>query len=66
MLKDQQLAEALSLWFSRHSKDPNRWRNPVGLVLKEGVSAFGNWRNAPRGNPKAGYRAMRERLEAGS
>lgn len=66
MNSDAELAGLLSKWFERHSKDRNRWRTPVGLAVKEGVGAFGNWRNARRGNPKAGYRAMVEAKETGS
>jgi len=66
MTPDKELAEALSDWFLRHSKDPNRWRNPVGRVIRDSVSASNNWRNAPRGNPRAGYRAMKAKVESGS
>jgi hypothetical protein len=30
-------------------------------VLKEGLSDRGYWRNKPRGNPKKGYEAMKEK-----
>jgi hypothetical protein len=65
-MKDQELAKLLSAWFDRHAADPNRWRNPVGSVVKAGVSGFNNWRNAPRGNPRAGFRAMKAKAESGS
>lgn len=66
MSQDQQLAKALAAWFERHSKDPHRWRTPVGLAVRDGVSASNNWRNAPRGDPRKGYRAMVADAESGS
>ena len=35
-------------------------RKKLFKVLKEGLSALGYWRNKPRGDPKKGYKAMKE------
>ena len=65
-MTDSELAAQLSKWFFRHANDAHRWRNPVGAAIKDGASASGNWRNAPRGNPAKGFRAMKAKLESGS
>lgn len=66
MTKDQHLAAALSEWFKRYSNSQRRWQTPVGRVLKEELQSLGNWKNAERGDPKKGYRAMVAGAESGS
>lgn len=36
-------------------------RKKVFKVLKEELSLVGYWRNRPRGNPKQGFKAMKEK-----
>lgn len=38
-------------------------RKKLFRVLKEGLSELGYWQNRPRGNPKQGFRAMKEKVE---
>lgn len=41
-----------------------RRASPVWVALKEGLSVWGNWRNAPRGDPAKGWRAGCGKVEA--
>lgn len=36
-------------------------RKSLFKVLKQELQGLGYWQNRPRGNPKAGFRAMKER-----
>lgn len=60
---DEEIVKALKAWFKEHGDDPNRWRTPIGRTLKELLQITGNWKNAPRGNPKKGFRAMQANQE---
>lgn len=63
-IDEQELAEAIMLWFARHGKDVNKRRGRVWKVLKWNLGQSGNWKNAARGNPRAGYTAMKEKGES--
>lgn len=60
---DAEIVKALKQWFKEHADDPNRWRTPIGRTLKDLLMLTGNWKNAPRGNPKKGFRAMQANQE---
>lgn len=59
---DTVLANSLKAWFSRVTgvSGQARRKSPVWVALREIVSAFGNWRNAPRGDPKKGFASMKK------
>lgn len=63
-VKELELADALSAWFGvrRGADDKARRASPVWRVMRDELRALGNWKNAARGNPRAGYRAMKERV----
>ena len=62
MTNKQKLAEAIRRWGTQAAYDPNRWhRDPIGQAIRDVVSSLGNWRNAPRGNPRKGQEAMRQK-----
>ena len=48
-MTEQSLAEELHLWFERHKRDQNKWRTPVGRLIKAELGLLGNWKNKPRG-----------------
>lgn len=62
-MKDEELAGGLREWFKRVMgvSGQARRKNPVWVALREIAGAFGNWRNAPRGDPSKGFRNMKER-----
>lgn len=61
------LAKKIDGWFSDTVGDPNRWRrDPVGRVIREELRRVGNWKNAPRGNPRAGYEGLMRKKNGGS
>jgi hypothetical protein len=55
-----ELAEVVQAWFSEAMK--RRWTSPVGRVIKGELVKSGRWRNAKRGDPRAGYLAMRGKV----
>jgi hypothetical protein len=57
-MSDADLAEALKIWFEKHAGNPHLWQTQVGAVLRGQLVARGNFKNAPRGNPKRGWKAM--------
>ena len=61
-MNQKQLAEALNNWFVQHRGKSNNWNrlNPVGFAIKNHLISFGNWKNAPRGNPHRGGEARKE------
>lgn len=63
-MNDSDLAVGLREWFKRMGgvSGQARRKNPVWVALREITGAFGNWRNARRGNPRRGYLVMRERM----
>jgi hypothetical protein len=62
-MSDLGLGNDLFDWFERTKGNPNRWRESyVGRVIRGNLVETGNWKNAPRGDPKKGYAAMREKL----
>ena len=41
-----------------------RWcDDSVGRLLREELKKTGNWKNAPRGNPRKGYEGMKRKVE---
>jgi len=40
-------------------------RQNIYRVLKEELTKLGHWRNHPRGNPKAGYKAQQSNTTGG-
>ncbi len=50
-MTEQRLAQDLHEWFERHRTDRNRWRTPVGRLLRAQLKLTGNWKNAKRGKP---------------
>lgn len=62
-MKDKELAKLINEWFKTNSDDPNKWnRNAVGIAIQAGVDSCGNWKGAPRGNPRRAHKAMLETL----
>lgn len=63
-MNDVELASGLREWFKRMGvvSGQARRKNPVWVALREITGAFGNWRNARRGNPRRGYLRMKERM----
>jgi hypothetical protein len=57
-MSDADLAEALKIWFEKHAGNPHLWQTQVGAVLRGRLVARGNFKNAPRGNPKRAWKAM--------
>jgi len=56
MDKDTKLAVEIDLWFEKNKNNKNLWNNnEIGKTIKRSVTKKGNWKNAPRGNPAAGY-----------
>jgi hypothetical protein len=60
-MTEKQLAYELESWFARTAANPEskkrRWsKNPVGMILRANLRETGNWKNAPRGNPSAGFK----------
>jgi hypothetical protein len=44
------------------SKQGDSFRHsPIYKLLKEELTTKGNWKAAPRGNPKKGFQAMKDR-----
>jgi len=60
-MKDNELEEGLREWWVniREVSKQARSQNRVWRVVREIVEGYGNWRNAPRGNPRKGYAAMK-------
>ncbi len=60
-MTDQELALEIRGWGNRvvNRLGINRRRSPVWHSIKWVAGNWGNWRNAPRGNPKKGYVAMK-------
>lgn len=60
-MTDSELAHALKEWGMRVGRAGSgvRRKSPVWVAMREVLGVFGNWRNAPRGNPRKGYVAMR-------
>jgi hypothetical protein len=48
---------AIEKWWSANKDNRNCWQTPIGSGIKLVVTEAGNWKNAPRGNPRAGGRA---------
>jgi hypothetical protein len=49
----------LNNYLNKHINDANFWnRNPIGKVIKEFCEGRGNFKNAPRSNPRKGYSNM--------
>ena len=65
MKGDRDLAREIAEWFERHRGDKGIWQKPVGRSVREALMRRGNWKNAPRGNPRKGYEEMRRRMGAG-
>lgn len=64
----EEVADLVREWFRMKTSEANgRWsRDPLGRVIKEGLKGTGNWKNAPRGNPKKGREErIRRALAAG-
>lgn len=60
-MSSNELSRALITWFEESSRTPNRKRrrwsdDPVGRTIRSELMDCGNWKHAPRGNPKAGFR----------
>lgn len=60
-ISDQQLAVLVGEWGVRTRGRGRRWsgRDLVGAAIRWEVEKAGHWKNAPRGNPRKGYRVMR-------
>lgn len=63
----ENLGHAITEWWTRNKSDPNKWnRTLVGRAIKSIAIESGNWKNAPRGNPrKAGRTSYEKRLQRG-
>lgn len=59
-MTEQELTKQIEIWFNNNSNNPNKWNRGAGLAIKNNLISLGNWKNAPRGNPKAGYEKMME------
>lgn len=61
-MNDHDLAGGLKDWFSRVCgvSSQARRKNPVWAAIREIAGHWGNWRNAPRGDPKKGFEAMKK------
>jgi len=55
----QNLINELKIYLDKHRNDPNFWnRDPIGKLIKEFCEHRGNFKAAPRGNPKKGFQNM--------
>ena len=52
-MTDKELAEVLNQWFVDHRRDTRYNSNPVWKVLKYRLYMRGNWKDRPRGDPRA-------------
>lgn len=52
--KDKKLIVLIDEFFQDKTV-AQRKRSPVWKVLRERLTETGNWKNAPRGNPKKGF-----------
>lgn len=60
-MKYKEIAAGLRAWAVKNSSNRNKWsQNSLGITIKEIVKDLGNWKNAPRGNPRKGYIKMME------
>lgn len=62
-MSDEELASGLREWFERVDgvSSGSRRKSAVWVAMREILVHWGNWCNAPRGNPKKGFRAMKEK-----
>jgi hypothetical protein len=54
MPTDKELASYISEWFSRKRVPAARRQSPVWKAIRAALAVTGNFKNAPRGNPRAG------------
>ena len=60
--KRAELARLIDRWFLATAGNPNRWsQDPVGSAIRSALQGTGNWKNAPRGNPRKGFEAQQSR-----
>ena len=60
-VKDSKLAIELEKFFNDNRYNKYVWsKTKTGKLLKNELNNRGNWKNAPRGNPREGQRIMRE------
>jgi hypothetical protein len=59
-MKDEELIKLLDKWFKKNLYNQNKWCSPVGSVIKKYLNLTKNWKNAPRGDSKLGFRIMME------
>ncbi len=59
-MKQKDLAIELLKWFNNPKDNQNKWSSPVGKIIKNQLQKTGNWKNAPRGNPRLGYQVKME------
>lgn len=64
MIKDAELALELQKFLSKNRNNKYIWsKTKTGRILKNEINKRGNWKNAPRGDPRKGQRIMRENKE---
>lgn len=61
-MSENEVANELEKWWVGAVEDRNRWnRGFVGPAIKQIVQLAGNWKNAPRGDPRKGYQVRMEK-----
>lgn len=61
-----QLANELNKYLNKHTNDPNFWsRDVIGIKIRKFCEGRGNFKKAPRGNPRKGYNTMLSNTNTG-
>lgn len=56
-MTDKELSNSIQKWFDRNKDNPNKWNNNLtGKIIKKNLQLINNWKNAPRGNARKGYK----------
>ncbi len=54
-MQDKELSILIQNWFNKDIS--NKWSDSaVGRTIKDNLKSLGNWKNAPRGNPRKAKR----------
>lgn len=62
MKNTKKLADDLNNYLNNKKNDPNFWtRDSIGLIIRKFCEVRGNFKKAPSGNPKKGYKKMIEK-----